>query len=84
MINGLLAVQLDWRSAITVIKAIEDPLGNVTHEDCLAYDEPVAEVCADKKAEELIDYIERGELVMPSHLRERTARAIIKFRLDRA
>ena len=83
MVNGLLAVQLDWRSAVSVIEAIEDPLGHLDPADVDTYGPATAQACANEKAEELINYLERRELQVPPGLRERAAKAIIQFRLDR-
>ena len=84
MLHGILAVELDWRSALAVIKAIEDPVGNLDPADVDTYGSDIAEACAAEKAEEIIDYLERGELRVPAGLRERAAKAIINFRLDKS
>ena len=75
--------ELSTRSAIYVIGCIEDPLGNLEPADRITYGEDIAEVCASKKAEELIGYIERGEIIIPPELKERAARAIIQYRTER-
>ena len=84
MLNGILAVELDWRSALSVIKVIEDPIGHLDPADIDTYGWAVAEMCAAERAEELIAHFQRGVLRVPAGLRERAAKAIIQCRLDRS
>ena len=86
MDNGIVAYKLTVESALRVIEAIEHPVigGILAHNyhdgrGCYA-----TYVSGDSIAEEYIDYIERGEFVIPAQLKERAARAIIQFRLDRS
>jgi len=86
MNNGIEPVELTMESATNVIEAIEHPgaggiLANNYHEGRGCY---ATYVTGDEIAEEYINYIERGEFVIPAELKERAARAIIKFRLDRS
>ena len=74
---------MSTESALEVIGAIEDPMKHIDRNDCYVYGEDIAEVCAAKKAEELIGYLERGELIVPPKLHKRMVAAILKFRLDR-
>ena len=75
---------MSTESTLEVIGAIEDPMKHIDRNDCYVYGEDIAEVCATKKALELIGYVERGELIVPAKLRKRMAAAILKFRLDRS
>ena len=84
MLNGMLALELDRRPALTVIKTIEDPIGHLDPADIDTYGSAVAERCAAEKAEELIACLQRGESRAPAGLRERAAKAIIQYRLDRS
>ena len=72
---------LSTESALEVIGAIEDPMKHIDRNDCYVYGEDIAEVVATKKAQQLIDYLERGELIVPAKLHERMAAAVLKFRL---
>ena len=76
--------QLSTESALEVIGAIEDPMKHIDRNDCYVYGEDIAEVCATKKAEELIDYLERGELIVPAKLHKRMVAAILRFRSGRS
>ena len=75
---------MSTESALEVIGAIEDPMRHIDRNDCYVYGEDIAEVCATKKAQELIGCLERGELIVPAMLRERMAAAILKFRSGRS
>ncbi|MGA2108586.1 MAG: hypothetical protein ABSH25_13190 [Syntrophorhabdales bacterium] len=86
MDNGIEAHVLTMESAIRVIEAIENPVigGILAHDYYEGRGCYATYVSGDKIAEEYIDYIERGEFVIPAQLKERAAKAIIKFRLDRS
>jgi len=75
---------LSTESALEVIGAIEDPMRHIDRNDCYVYGEDIAEVCATKKAEELIGCLERRELIVPAMLHKRMAAAILKFRSGRS
>ena len=88
MDNGIKPVVLSVESATMVIKAIEDSRkGAAKNMIVHGYYESLG-TCINgitvDMAEEYVDYIERGEFVIPAELKERAARAIIQYRLDRA
>jgi hypothetical protein len=72
---------LSTESALEVIGAIEDPMRHIDRNDCYVYGEDIAKVCATKKAEELIGYLERGELIVQATLHKGMVAAVLKFRL---
>jgi hypothetical protein len=86
MNNGIEPVVLSVESATRVIEAIEKPMGDtvLVHDYYQGRGSASIIVNGDSIAEEYIDYVERGEFVIPAELKERAARAIIQYRLDRS